>query len=121
MNNEVNLSLLNLANSKTKKASKLFERLVEHIVRFEENLAPELQVGGRLVSSGDITFSIEDIGFWNPDVIIFYGTLPDGSKIELVQHVSQLSVLLVAVPRKEKVTIPKRKIGFQMDENVVNN
>ena len=92
----------------------MYERLVNTINDFEKELPDNMQAGGRLVSFQNITFSIDDISYWNPDIIKFYGTLNDGSKVELVQHTSQLNLLLVAVPRKGDLSKPRRKIGYEM-------
>jgi len=92
-------------------ASNLYSRIVSTINQFEENMSEHLITGGRLVSFHDDTFSIDDVGYKNPDMIIFYGTKADWSKVQLLQHISQLSLLLQAVPRSDK-TSPRRKIGF---------
>ena len=78
----------------------------------DPGLPDDMQAGGRLVSAGDITFSIQDIGYWDPNMIVFYGELSDGSAVELVQHISQLNLLLVAVPRHDDIEKPRRIIGF---------
>ncbi len=93
-------------------ASDMYQRLVALINNFESTLPDDMQAGGRLVSSGNITFSIQDVGFWDPNMIVFYGELSDGSRVELVQHLSQLDLLLVAVPRKDP-SQPRRVIGFE--------
>ena len=90
-----------------------YERLVNIINDFEKNLPENMQAGGRLVSFNGEIFSIEDIGYWGPDIIVFYGELPNGSKVQLVQHTSQLNLLLVAVQRKDDLSNPRRKIGFE--------
>ena len=92
----------------------MYERLVKTIDEFESELPDNMQAGGRLVSFQNTTFSIDDVGYWNPDIIRFYGTLPDGSEVQLVQHTSQLNLLLVAVPRKDDLSKPRRKIGFEV-------
>lgn len=102
-----------------KLADWMHERLVKTINDFEEDLPENMQAGGRLVSFNNITFSIDDIGYWNPDIIKFYGTLPDGSSVELVQHTSQLNVLLVAVERQD-TSKPRRKIGFASDSQATD-
>lgn len=51
------------------------------------------------------------VGFLNLSLIVFKGALDNGNPVELVQHVSQLSFLLVAVKRVDP-NQPKRKIGF---------
>ncbi len=93
-------------------ASDMYQRIVALINNFEADLPDTLQAGGRLVSAGDITFSIQDIGYWDPNLIVFYGELSDGSSVELVQHISQLNLLLVAVPRHDDPQTPRRVIGF---------
>lgn len=97
-------------------ASDMYQRIVALINNFEADLPENLQAGGRLVSAGDITFSIQDIGYWDPNLIVFYGELSDGSSVELVQHISQLNLLLVAVPRHDDPEMPRRVIGFTTKE-----
>ena len=92
-------------------ASDMYARVVTLINKFEEDLPDDLQAGGRLVSAGNITFSIQDVGHWDPNMIVFYGELEDGSRVELLQHLSQLNLLLVAVKRPHPEE-PRRVIGF---------
>ena len=40
---------------------------------------------------------IEDMGYWGPDLLIFYGSDQSGRPVELLQHYTQISVLLCAV------------------------
>jgi hypothetical protein len=69
-------------------------------------------VGVRLVSFGQsVTFHLENIGYWNPSLISFSGFTENGEPVELIQHVSQISVLLVKVKRKD-LSKPKKPIGF---------
>lgn len=90
----------------------MYERLVNTINDFEKDLPNDKQAGGRLVSFHDTVFSINDIDYWGPDIIMFQGTLKDGSPVKLIQHISQLNLLLVAVDRKDDLSKPRRKIGF---------
>ncbi|KON71243.1 hypothetical protein AKG34_13430 [Peribacillus butanolivorans] len=93
-------------------ASEFYERLVEMINNFDDDLDNAHEVGMRLVSFGQtIQFHVEDLGYYNPSLIRFYGKTDDGSAIELIQHVSQISFLLMAVKRLNPDE-PKRKIGF---------
>ena len=93
-------------------ASDMYQRIVALINNFEADMPADMQAGGRLVSAGNITFSIQDVGFWDPNMIVFYGELSDGSHVELVQHLSQLNLLLVAVKRTDDTDKPRRVIGF---------
>lgn len=93
-------------------ASDMYRRIVALINNFESDMPDDMQAGGRLVSAGNITFSIQDVGFWDPNMIVFFGELSDGSHVELVQHLSQLNLLLVAVKRTDDTDKPRRIIGF---------
>ena len=42
---------------------------------------------------------IEGLGFFEPDLLTFYGRDEDGMKTQLIQHIAQLSVMLRAVPK----------------------
>ncbi|TBC02108.1 DUF6173 family protein [Rhizobium ruizarguesonis] len=101
--------LLGKSGHELNPASWMYERIVKSIIDFEEKLDPNLEIGARLVSfaSSEI-IHIDDVGYWGPDIIKFYGKNADGNPVELMQHMSQLSVLLVAV----KPLAEPRRIGF---------
>lgn len=93
-------------------ASEFHYRLLEWINNFHRNLDNEHEVGAQLVNFGQsITFHIEDIGYWNPSLISFNGKNENGEIVKLVQHVSQISILLVALKRAD-ISEPKKPIGF---------
>ncbi|WP_041769361.1 DUF6173 family protein [Ectopseudomonas mendocina] len=93
-------------------ADEFHRRLINWINDFHRSLDEQHEVGARLVSFGQsVTFHIEDIGYWNPSLISFIGHNADGEPVELIQHVSQISILLVAMKRADKEQ-PKRPIGF---------
>lgn len=93
-------------------ADEFHSRLIEWINDFHRSLDEEHEVGARLVNFGQtVTFHIDDIGYWNPSLISFKGKNENGDSVELIQHVSQISVLLVALKR-ENTSQPKRPIGF---------
>jgi hypothetical protein len=94
----------------------MHERVVRSIIRFEKRLDQDHEVGARLVSFGaETTFHIDDVSFWGPDMIMFRGIGPDGQQLELLQHYSQLSVLLVAV---RKTSDKPRRIGFELGKRL---
>ncbi len=95
-----------------------YTRLVQTIIDFEKKLDDDQEVGGRLVSfsEGD-AFHIEDIGYWGPDFIIFYGSMGENRPVELIQHLSQISVMLIAMP-KQVETKEARRIGFTLAERL---
>lgn len=93
-------------------ASEFHRRLVAWINDFHRSLDDEHEVGAKLVSFGQsLIFHLEDIGYWNPSLVSFQGHAENGDPVELIQHVSQISVLLVKLKRQAD-TLPKRPIGF---------
>ncbi len=93
-------------------ASEFHHRLTNWINEFHKSLDEEHEAGARLVSFGQsITFHIEDIGFSNPSLISFSGRTETGEPVELIQHVTQISILLMKMKRA-KPEEPKRPIGF---------
>jgi len=95
-----------------------FVRLSRLIQDFESQLDEDSEVGARIASGpGDAAFSIRDLGFWGPDFLLFMGVNASGRPIRLVQHYTQVNVLLSAMP-KEKPEEPPRRIGFSLQERV---
>ena len=93
-------------------AAWMHERIVRQIIDFEKNLGPDHEVGGRFVEGPNTqSLHIANVASWGPDMIIFLGEWPDGSRFELIQHYSQVSMLLVAV---KKVNDEPRRIGFEL-------
>ncbi len=94
-----------------------FVRLSKLIEDFEKGLDKDDEIGARIVGlPGDGTMSIEDLGFWGPDFIMFLGRNSDGKPVRLIQHYGQINVLLAARARPEER--PARRIGFQLSEMV---
>lgn len=91
-----------------------YDRLGNYIKDFEEKLDDEHEIGARLVSFGGVvTFHIQNVGYWGPDIISFYGKNDKGEDVQLIQHISQLSVLLVAM---QKLEAKPKRIGFLWDK-----
>lgn len=98
-------------------AAWMHQRLVNQIVEFEKNLGPDHEIGGRFVEGpGSEPLHISNVASWGPDMILFMGQFPDGRRFELMQHYSQVSVLLVAVPKLTDE--PPRRIGFELMRNM---
>ena len=94
------------------RASEFHRILSEWIIKFDASLDEAHEVGVRLVSFGQsVVFHLSSMHFWNPSLISFCGVTEDGSPVELIQHVSQISILLMKVPRKD-LSQPKKPIGF---------
>lgn len=97
-------------------ASAFYKRLVEWINEFDARLDQTMEVGVRLVSFGHtMIFHLEQMGYDNPSLVWFAGVTEDGKPVELIQHVTQISILLMALPRTDP-SKPKARIGFKSAE-----
>ena len=85
-------------------------------VAVHASASPPYHVKGEVVEgpSGE-PLHLSNVASWGPDMILFMGEFPDGRKWELVQHYSQVSMLLVAV---KKMNEAPRRIGFELLKNV---
>ncbi|UUW72355.1 DUF6173 family protein [Pseudomonas oryzihabitans] len=93
-------------------ADEFYRRIIQWVNDFHRDIGDEYEVGGQLVSFGrEVTFSFTSVGYWNPSLISFVGTTSNGDPVELVQHVSQISILLIR-QRRINPEEPKRPIGF---------
>ena len=90
-----------------------YERLALYIQNFEKQLDNEHEVAMGFAGGDAGVIRIEGMGYFDPDIITFYGSDPTGTKTQLVQHVGQLSVMLRALPKETKTEEPKR-IGFRL-------
>ncbi len=90
-----------------------YERVILYIRNFEEQLDSGQEVAMGFTGADAGVIRIEGVGYFDPDIITFYGTDPAGGRNQLVQHVSQLNVLLRAVPTPAAEDAPRR-IGFRL-------
>ena len=88
-------------------------RLVLYIKNFEEQLDADHEVAMGFTGGDAGVMRIEGMGFYAPDIITFYGTDPTGTKTQQIQHVSQLNVMLRALPKEVDQPEPNR-IGFRL-------
>jgi hypothetical protein len=94
-----------------------YERLILYIQNFEEQLDNEHEIAMGFTGGDAGVLRIEGIGFFDPDIVTFYGTDMGGAKTQLIQHVSQLSVLLRALPKQPEAPEPNR-IGFRLAKDL---
>ncbi|MEN8840807.1 MAG: DUF6173 family protein [Octadecabacter sp.] len=90
-----------------------YERLILYIQNFEKQLDNEHEVAMGFAGDSSGVIKIEGMGYYDPDIITFYGADPSGTKTQLIQHVSQLSVMLRALPKQVEAAEPER-IGFRL-------
>ena len=60
---------------------------------------------------------IEGMGYFDPDIVTFYGSDNSGARTQLVQHVTQLNVMLRALPKAQPET-PATRIGFRLAKDL---
>lgn len=88
-----------------------YEVIMKQIKDFEDDLDENHEVALKLASFGQsLTLAVTDIGYANPNTLIFYGYVGD-QFATLIQHKSQLNFLLLAVPKADPEK-PPRRIGF---------
>ncbi len=90
------------------------DRLVIYIRNFESQLDARHEIAMGLAADEAGVLRIEGLGYFDPDMITFYGRDEGGARTQLIQHYSQLSVTLRAV-RKEAESDPPRRIGFNLE------
>jgi hypothetical protein len=90
------------------------DRLVAYIRNFEAQLDAKQEIAMGFASDETGVLRIEGLGYFDPDILTFYGRDENGAKTQLIQHVSQLSVTLRAVAKEAEAEAPRR-IGFQMN------
>ncbi len=92
-----------------------YERIILYIQKFEEGLDGDHEVGLGITGSEQGTMTIQGMGFFAPDIVTFYGVDHAGTKTQLIQHVTQLNVMLKAAVKQQET--PNR-IGFQLREQM---
>ncbi len=90
-----------------------YERIILYIQNFEQQLDNEHEVAMGFAGGDAGVMRIEGLGYFDPDIVTYYGTDGMGTKTQLVQHVSQLNVMLRAMPKDANHAEPNR-IGFRL-------
>lgn len=90
-----------------------YERLILYIQNFEKTLDAEHEVAMGFVGGDAGVLRIEGMGYFDPDILTFYGSDSEGGRMQLIQHVSELNVILRAMG-KPKPEEPAKRIGFRL-------
>ena len=96
-----------------------YERIIIYLKNFEESLDNEHEVAMGFTGSDAGVLRIEGMGYYDPDIVTFFGTDHSGARTQQIQHVSQLNVVLRALPKPKMAEAPRR-IGFQLAEDLDN-
>ncbi len=92
-----------------------YERIILYIQHFEKQLDQDHEVGMGFAGSNVGTLHIQGMGFFAPDMVTFYGVSESGAKMQLVQHVTQLNVMLRSEP---KLKDEPSRIGFVLADQL---
>lgn len=104
-----------MAPAKVKSAAEwAYDRLILYIRNFESQLDASHEIAMGFAADEAGVLRIEGIGFFDPDILTFYGRDEAGVKTQLIQHVTQLSVTLRAVPKDASTEEAPRRIGFHL-------
>ncbi|WP_179378674.1 DUF6173 family protein [Jannaschia marina] len=90
-----------------------FQRVILHLKAFEEALSDGEVAAMAFAGGPSGVLRIQGVGFHAPDLVTFSGVDDDGLPVQAIQHVSQLNVLLRAVPKPADDPTPER-IGFRL-------
>jgi len=94
-----------------------YERLIIYVQNFEKQLDGEHEVAMGFTGGETGVMRIEGMGFFDPDILTFYGSDQAGVKTQQVQHVTQLNVMLRALPKMDK-TVEAQRIGFRLAQDL---
>jgi hypothetical protein len=94
-----------------------YERVVLYLKNFEEQLDNQHEVAIGFTGADTGVLRIEGMGYFDPDIVTFYGADGVGGRTQLIQHVSQLNVMLRALPKEKPDAAPNR-IGFRLVEDL---
>ena len=98
-------------------ADTAYEHITTQMQEFQDELDTEHEVAVMLASFGQpVMLLVESIGYQNPNLLYFYGTL-NGQTAQLIQHINQLNFVLVSVAKPPDR--PARRIGFHVDEEPI--
>ena len=90
-----------------------YERIIIYLQNFEQSLDNEHEAAMGFAGGDAGVLRIEGRGYFDPDIITFYGTDATGARTQLAQHVCQLSVMFRALPKAQPDAVPNR-IGFRL-------
>ncbi len=94
-----------------------YERIVMYLQEFEKTLDSEHEVAMGFTGGDAGVLRIEGMGYFDPDIVTFYGSDPTGAKTQLIQHVTQLNVMLRTLPKAVEAAEPNR-IGFRLAQDL---
>ncbi len=90
-----------------------YQRVIFYLKAFEEDLDAGTEVAMAFSGGAAGVLRIAGVGFHAPDLVTFTGAGEDGQRMQQIVHVSQLNLILRALPRPVDAPEPER-IGFRL-------
>ena len=94
-------------------AARACEVVISAIRKFESQLDRDDEVAMGFAGGEAGILRIEGLGYNPPDLVTFHGRGQDGRRMQIIQHVTQISVVLRAAP-KAAPDGPAHRIGFRL-------
>lgn len=92
----------------------VFDQVADTLHAFEETLSAEEEIGAYLVNApGAKVMHIERVERRGREMIAFHGVNEHGKTMLLLQHCTQVNILLTALPKLHDTA---RRIGFDITE-----
>jgi hypothetical protein len=95
-----------------------YQRIILYLKNFEEQLDKDHEIALGFTGSSAGVLRIEGVGYFDPDMLTFYGKDESGNRMQLIQHVAQLNVMLRAISKESPEEEPARRIGFRLAQNL---
>lgn len=106
---EMNAVVAETMQRKNNPAGYMHERLVNMINAHQAALPEDHELGVQIIGGRAPPFHLRRFHFSNPDILIFIGKDADGNIVQLMQHHTQMSIVLVSMPKLEEQAY---RIGF---------
>ncbi|WP_281825873.1 hypothetical protein [Jannaschia rubra] len=90
-----------------------YQRVILYLKAFEETLDDSQVIAMAFAGGPAGVLRIQGVGFHAPDLVTFSGMDEAGQMAQVIQHVSQLSLLLRAMKKPADQPVPER-IGFRL-------
>lgn len=101
--------LAKVVQRKDNPAGYMHQRLSERLKAFQSTLDIETELGILVVGGMASPFHLRSIAYSDPDILIFTGIDTNGNQVQLLQHHSQMGIMLVAVKKLEETAF---RMGF---------
>lgn len=99
---------------KSNNAQAIAQSIQQKLLEFQNSLSDSEDIALQAVQFGaTMTIYVESVSSLGYGLVVFRGKDGNNNPCELIQHISQISVLMITVPKP--VEVPHRTIGFHIE------